>query len=396
MIFFLIFLPLVSACVGPISFDRFFSRFGLPADAQLVVGGYLPSTNDTWLCHTDKHTQNNTHGFFINIGTGTGDFVIGVSQKVFDPNKWQLYIYKPNNMNALAMRICKWPAPGDVGITLDSPSATECLFRDGDISFDVPTNRSVIIGLTWSDDSFTVFTDRITKFTLKNADWSVVRAICSNGDYCPMQFPRDVIYYMFNTTGGLQYSLCTSPDCRGFATNVFAVKQGGYIPDSFSFNNWFLLTNTSTLVNGRVLSSQPVLVECLIPVPNFLGTSNTFSFNGSLSDGCNGAHSSRTPEAFRFNINDTEALVAANSVVLTTVEGFDITLICSNSSDPIAASSFSIPFGAANTVYYCFLNVSYGDNYTIEFLSVLPPSVKEFVITKYGCLHQWLWLYSCW
>nr|WCC61764.1 spike protein [Bat Coronavirus MsGX16] len=357
-------------CNGPSSYQRFFSKFNIPSNSQVVIGGYLPNITSGWYCN-DYDTTNRdyaihrgVHGVFLRYLSGNDGYV-----------------------NAVAMRICKWATPGDIGLTPNSHNYTNCPFLDSNISFDVPTNGSVIIGLTWSGDSFTVFTDRITKFTLKNADWSVVRAVCSNSAYCPMQFPREVIYYRFNTTDSLQYSLCISPDCAGFATNVFAVKSGGYIPDSFSFNNWFLLTNTSTLVNGRVLSSQPVLVECLIPVPNFLGTSNIFSFNDSLNDGCNGAHSNRTPEAFRFNINDTSALVAANSVVLTTIEGFQITLICSNSSDPIAASSFSIPFGAVNTVHYCFLNVSYGDNYTIEFLSVLPPSVKEFVVTKYGSVY---------
>nr|WCC62382.1 spike protein [Bat Coronavirus MrGD17] len=378
-------------CDGPSSFNRFFSRFNLPSNAQLVLGGYLPNASANWYCGAgrDPVTYNNTHGFFMRVKDGNNDgLVMGISQAIFDRSKWQLYLFKPKNTAKVALRICKWPDQVDISVSAGAPRFTECLFRQGDLDFNLPPNQDIVIGLTWSGNSFTLFTDRITKFTLDNADWSTIRAICLNGAYCAMQFPRSIIYYKFNTSSsGFSYSVCDGPDCEGFATNVFAVEAGGYIPESFSFNNWFLLTNTSTLVNGRVLSNQPLIVSCLIAVPKFLSGSNIFYFNQSLSDGCNGAQTNHTPDAFRFNINDTQSLVAANSVVLTTIEGFDISLICSNTSDPLTASRFSIPFGVVDTVHYCFLNFSYGVNYTIEFLSVLPPSVKEVVVTKYGSVY---------
>nr|WCC62853.1 spike protein [Bat Coronavirus MlGX17] len=390
LLFIVCYTSVTPQCVGPVSLNRFFSRFNLPTNAQLVVGGYLPNASANWHCGNGRNpvTYNNTHGFFMRVNQGNNDgLVMGISQAIFDSSKWQLYLFKPKNTNKVALRICKWPHAVDISVSAGAPTFTECLFRHGNLSFDLPPNQDIVIGLTWSGNSFTLFTDRITKFTLDNADWSTIRAICLNGAYCAMQFPRSIIYYKFNTSSGFSYSVCDGPDCEGFATNVFAVEAGGYIPESFSFNNWFLLTNTSTLISGRVLSSQPVIVSCLLPVPKFLTGSSTFYFNSSLDDSCNGATRNDTPDAFRFNINDTDSLVYANSVVLTTVEGFTIALVCSNTSDPLQASHFSIPLGRTSTAFYCFLNVSSGDNYTLEFLSVLPPSVREFVITKYGSIY---------
>nr|WCC62340.1 spike protein [Bat Coronavirus MaJX20] len=377
-------------CDGHADYTRFFSKFGTPADSVVVIGGYLPNITAGWYCKNDIVTHSGVNGVFLRYkNTGQG-FVIGVSQETFDANKYQFFLFRPTNghQNAKArLRICKWPAPVNLTTSLGSSTATNCLVNT-EIPFSLQDNQNIVVGMTWSGDSITVFADKIYHYFIPNSGWSLVRSTCLHTASCAMQFPSNIIYYTLNVTGSsMQYSLCDSPDCHGLQTNVFAVQPGGYIPETFGFNNWFLLTNTSTLVNGLVVSRQPMLVSCLMPVPNFQSGSLTFRFNQTADGNCNGATNNLTPDAFRFNINDTESLVAANSVVLTTAAGYTITLVCSNSSDPLTASDFFIPFGATDTVYYCFLNVSYGGNYTLEFLSVLPPSVREFVITKYGSIY---------
>nr|WBU87226.1 S protein [Bat coronavirus] len=380
-------------CDGPSSFNRFFSKFNIPPDSVVVVGGYLPNTTAGWYCLTNDHNVTGVHGVFVRYKSRGDGFHVGVSQADFDPNKYQLYVNRPTNGNPDAtgyLRVCKWNSPKGFGNAATS-DGRDCLINR-QIPFAVKDNANMVFGLTWNGDYVTVHADRIFTYYLPGNDWSVVRAQCHQTDSCAMQYPSAISYYTLNVTGpnitDVHYSPCRTPDCGGLATNVFAVEEGGHIPDSFSFNNWFLLTNSSTLVNGIVLSSQPMLVTCLLPVPNLAGDASTFYFNQSTTGGCNGASTNYTPEAFRFNINDTRALVAANSVVLTTVEGFVISLVCSNSSDPPASyDASSIPFGTTNGIYYCFLNVSYGVNYTLEFLTVLPPSVKEFVVTKYGSVY---------
>nr|USF97421.1 S protein [Bat alphacoronavirus] len=379
-------------CVGHSDWTRFFSKFNIPPSSDVVVGGYLPNITAGWYCRTDVVTHTGVHGVFLRYKNSGQGFVIGASQATFQSSKYQLYLFRWTNGNVGAkakLRICKWSQPVNLTATLGPSTATDCIINQ-DIPFRLIDNQDIVVGLTWLGDRLTVFADKIYVFNLPNADWSVVRSTCLNTQSCAMQFPTEQLFYRLNVTadGSIYPTLCDNADCQGIATNVFAVEYGGYIPTGFSFNNWFLLTNTSTLVNGVVLSSQPMRVSCLIPVPKFSGGADTFRFNQSGFSGCNGFSGNSTPTAFRFNINDTKALVSANSVVLKTIEGFQIALLCSNSSNPLSESAeFAIPFGTTSTVYYCFLNVSYGSNYTLEFLSVLPPSVKEFVVTKYGSIY---------
>nr|WDQ26977.1 MAG: spike glycoprotein [Pedacovirus sp. PpiGB01] len=388
----LFFIPSITAnsysCTGPNDWDPFFSKFEVPPNSVVVLGGYLPNSTAGWYCEAgaDKYVvHSGVHGVFLRRVADKGGFVIGVSQASFDPSKYQLYLIRGTGADSAILRICKWSRAANFTLSMGTSTATDCLVNQN-IPF-VLQNDSVV-GITWYADRVTVFADIIYNFNLPNADWSLVRSICLNSATCAMQFPAQQIFYTLNVTETVSVTPCTFPDCEGYAANVFAVEEGGYIPDTFTLNNWFLLTNTSTLVNGIVLSNQPMLVSCLLPVPKFTGSANTFAFNQTVSDGCNGVNTNHTPDAFRFNINDTNALISANSVVLTTVEGFVVALVCSNSSEPLASNAvLSIPFGATDQVYYCFLNVSYGNNYTLEFLSVLPPSVKEFVVTKYGSVY---------
>nr|QQJ42204.1 MAG: S protein [Bat coronavirus] len=378
-------------CDGHKNYTRFFSKFNIPPNSDVVVGGYLPNITAGWYCTYNIVTHENVHGVFLRYKSSGQGFVIGISQAQFNPNMYQLYLFRQTNGNPGAtaiLRICKWSRPVNLTTGIGPSITSDCLVNRS-IPFTLVDNQDMVVGLTWSDDRLTVFADAIYNYNLPNANWSLVRSVCLNSASCAMQFPSKQIFYRLNVTAsnGIFPTICDSPDCQGLATNVFAVEDGGYIPSGFSFNNWFLLTNTSTIVNGIVISNQPMRVGCLRPVPNFSGASGVFYFNESLSDGCNGYTTNSTPEAFRFNINDTQSLVAADSVVFHTVSGARIGFVCSNSSSPNTASAFSIPFGAVNTVYYCFLNVSYGDNYTLEFLSVLPPRVREFVITKYGSVY---------
>nr|QWN56394.1 spike glycoprotein [Alphacoronavirus sp.] len=377
----------VNRCGKQIYLKRFFSKFAIQAPSDVVIGGYLPNVTGYWHCQ-GTFTHSGVHGVFISyINTGQG-FSVGVSQEPHDPNQHQLYLYKPTNgnPNAIAyLRVCKW-ANKTLGTTNnDHTTGRDCLYNQR-VSFYLQDNVDIVIGLTWDQTRVTVFADRIYHFNVVN-NWSRVITRCLNSAACAMQYVYDVIYYNVNVTAsgvdGISYSVCTD-NCYGLATNVFAVAEGGYVPDTFSFHNWFLLTNGSTIVQGVTLSNQPLLVNCLIPIPKFQGSTRFFLFNESVTTGCNGYNSSSLPEAFRFNVNDTQLLGSAGSIILMMEAGYNVTFVCSNSTLISYGSTFSIPFGSTHTPYYCFLNVSSGNSSTLTFLSVLPPSVREIVITKYG------------
>nr|QCA89567.1 spike protein [Porcine epidemic diarrhea virus]QCC26588.1 spike protein [Porcine epidemic diarrhea virus] len=395
--YFWLFLPVLSTlslpqdvtrCQLTTNFRRFFSKFNVQAPAVVVLGGYLPSMNSSsWYCGIGLETASGVHGIFLSyIDSGQG-FEIGISQEPFDPSGYQLYLHKATNGNTDAvarLRICQFPDNKTLGPSSGVTSGRNCLFNKA-IPAHMQDRKNIVIGITWDNDRVTVFADKIYHFYLKN-DWSRVATICYNKRSCAMQYVYTPTYYMLNVTSagedGIYYEPCTA-NCIGYAANVFATEPNGHIPEGFSFNNWFLLSNDSTLVHGKVVSNQPLLVNCLLAIPKIYGLGQFFSFNQTIDGVCNGAAVQRAPEALRFNINDTSVILAEGSIVLHTAFGTNLSFVCSNSSNPHLAT-FAIPLGATQVPYYCFLKVDTYNSTVYKFLAVLPPTVREIVITKYG------------
>nr|AHG99156.1 spike protein [Porcine epidemic diarrhea virus] len=399
--YFWLFLPVLSTlslpqdvtrCSANTNFRRFFSKFNVQAPAVVVLGGYLPigenqGVNSTWYCAGQHPTASGVHGIFLSHIRGGHGFEIGISQEPFDPSGYQLYLHKATNGNTNAtarLRICQFPSSKTLGPTANDDVTTgrNCLFNKA-----IPAHMSEhsVVGITWDNDRVTVFSDKIYYFYFKN-DWSRVATKCYNSGGCAMQYVYEPTYYMLNVTSagedGISYQPCTA-NCIGYAANVFATEPNGHIPEGFSFNNWFLLSNDSTLVHGKVVSNQPLLVNCLLAIPKIYGLGQFFSFNHTIDGVCNGAAAQRAPEALRFNINDTSVILAEGSIVLHTALGTNFSFVCSNSSNPHLAT-FALPLGATQVPYYCFLKVDTYNSTVYKFLAVLPPTVREIVITKYG------------
>nr|WCZ56006.1 MAG: S [Myotis bat alphacoronavirus] [Myotis bat alphacoronavirus] len=380
-------------CTGTTNLQRFFSKFEVVAPAIVVVGGYLPNSTGQWYCRKSgssaivAHTD--VHGIFMSYNSGRQGFVIGISQAVFQPDNYQFYMFKANQENVATLRICKWST--QLELTYGKPitfKGHDCLFNSV-ISFNMEDSAHILMGVTWVGDRVNVFADKLYSFTLPNSNWSLVKAGCTHYDSCAFQFPKTQLYYNLNVTGpnvsDISYAACDSPDCQGIADNVFSVEEDGRIPADFSFNNWFLLTNSSTLVSGTIVSSQPMRLSCLWPVPRFQGVSSTIWFNGSNEAVCNGYHANLTADVLRFNLNGTDSpfMSKARSIILNTAMGV-VEFFCSNSSTP---GHRSIPFGNVGVPYYCFSNGSFVVDNEPTFIGILPPTMREIVIDRRGAIY---------
>nr|ANA96048.1 spike protein [Bat coronavirus] len=374
-----------------LSLNKFFSKFQVQHPATVVVGGYLPVIDNPWHCQ-DYWEQHNTNGVFVMYREAWGQTIIGISQNPFNSSAYQLYFYKnlggeTGTEQIAYLRVCKWPRQYGLGSTVNMyTNGRDCVVNTR-FAMNSP---GYVFGITWSDDLVTVYADRIYRYRVRT-NWSLVRAYCQRGVSCAMQFVNTTSYYTLNVTApgenGLTYAQCTS-QCEGYATNVFSTEVGGYIPEDFSFNNWFLLSNDSTLIHGTRVSVQPMLVSCLWSVPVYNGQAVNFEFSGNNSHmSCNGASMNAVPDALRFNLNETDLAVAASSINLTTVDGTSIGFVCFNSSDPSDDSAPSIPFGTRSAPSYCFLNITNGVNNSMVFLAVLPPRVSELVISRFGSIY---------
>nr|WCC63178.1 spike protein [Bat Coronavirus EsJX20] len=376
-------------CVGPTSYERFFSKFNIPPNSDVVIGGYLPNITAGWYCKTDIVTHHNVHGVFLRYKNSGQGFVIGASQEEFDPSKYQLFLFRPTNGNPTAtgtLRICKWDKPVNISLTLGDSTAKDCLFNKV-IPFSLTDNQNIVVGITWNGDRLTVFADRIYVFNLPNADWSLVRSTCLHSQSCAMQFPSEVIYYRLNvTTNSIQYTPCVDTNCGDFAVNVFATEEGGLIPSSFSFSNWFVLTNASTLISGNVVSIQPMILSCLWAVPKFQGTGSTLWFNQTAED-CNGYSSNASFDVLRFNLNGTASPFNGEytkGVRIHTNFGL-VHITCSNETN--YNPNGSVPFGSLDQTYYCFASANISGHVSVRFVGVLPQNMREIVVARTGQIY---------
>nr|WCC62520.1 spike protein [Bat Coronavirus SkGD17] len=363
-------------------------KLNLPPGTSSLVPGYLPVPNN-WTTTPNARNQvfgpiPPVRGFFWGFFNGQTATSFGVSchNCVTKSNPpYSLYLWHYDKVR-WSIRVCKWTTVKDLGQPTYSPNGADCIV---DLSF---TNQwfpvGAIIGVSWVGNTVTVH-DRVRmhSFFVPGAErWDVVKVWATST--CASSY--QIVYKpsVFNVTTASNGSIIgySAVDMPGLYDNLFQVGADGHIPGSFSFNNWFVLTNSSTIVDGNFISNQPLLVSCLWAIPKFTGHFNVFYFNKTMDAVCNGPSYNATPDAFRFNLNSTQQLTYINGIKLDLVSNTSVSFVCSN--DTTTPTTFAIPFGVTEIPYYCFLNITTAQNSTYKFLGVLPPMVREIVVTKFG------------
>ncbi|QGX41951.1 spike protein [alphacoronavirus sp. WA3607] len=374
-------------CAGKphVSYTRL--QLGLPANYNGFVSGYLPEmTTSKWFCQYGQHTWSNVHGLFSVYTSTRRDFVLTASAATADEaiNGWSLYFaVSPiaNSNSDAAFRVCKFGSHKAVTFNLNTQA--ECIINER-FNMHVPDGQSYIFGVTWSGTTVRLYLPkRNYAFSVEN-NWSRATAFCEHANACAMQEVRDLVTYNVTTgaDGGItSYDLCRS--CNGFPQHVFSLPADGALPLDFSFDNWFLLTNSSSLIEGRVVSNQPLRLNCLWPIPQLLSTGTVIYFNGTAKDVmCNGYNRSGEADALRFSLNftDSRPFGGEGSVVLV-IGSFHVGFSCTNDTKVIGRGF--IPFGRSDVPYYCFVSV----NGSSTFVGMLPPILKEIVVTKTGAIY---------
>lgn len=392
----LIFVLLTCVCqaVNTGSCHKLIGRFqnlklGLPVGVtDAYVSGYLPIANN-WTCEQGSWTYSNAHGIYLNYNTNGQAYIIGAGSSANFADNWSLYFYHLNGQQTAYIRICKWNGVKDLNTQPTVTDPAICMVNKR-LTLRMLDNQGYVIGLSWSGDRVTVHSStRVFSFFVEGAKlWDRIVFRCNNIHSCPHQvvYNPSTIIVSTVSAGISKYALCTN--CSGFPQHVFAVLDGGEIPTNFDFSNWFYLTNSSSPVSGRVVGNQPLLLVCLWPIPALLGTATdiTFDRNGTSDVRCNGFASNETADAMRFSLNFTDSAIFAKEGVITlkTVSN-TFKFSCSNSST--YTSPYVIPFGHIDQPYYCFTtfytNETAGETVT-SFVGMLPPVVREFVITKTG------------
>nr|WEG19715.1 spike protein [Canine coronavirus] len=393
--------------------DFLFSNF--KEEGTVVVGGYYPT--EEWLnCSSTGSTT--SYYYFNNIHAFYFDMEAMVNSTSNNPRGKPLLVHVHGSpfsiivyMTAYGTDVIGRPN-GKHGLLCITKNATVnynnftthrwldiCLGDDRKIPFSaIPKdNGTKIYGLEWNDDFVTAYiSDDSYRLNFKNNWFNNVTLMYNRSSTATWhqsaayvyQGVSNFTYYKLNNTDGQQtYELCEEYEyCTGYATNVFAPTYGGYIPDGFSFNNWFMLTNSSTFVSGRFVTEQPLLVNCLWPVPSFGVAAQEFCFEGAQFSQCNGVSLNNTVDVIRFNLNftaDVQSGMGATVFSLNTTGGVILEISCYN--DTNSGSQFysygEIPFGVTDGPRYCY--VLYNGT-ALKYLGTLPPSVKEIAVSKWG------------
>nr|AJO26983.1 surface glycoprotein [Feline coronavirus] len=412
-----------------LNFYNFLQTWDIPPNTETILGGYLPycgtGANCGWYNFVYQqnvgsngkysyiNTQNlnipNVHGVYFDVREHNSDGVwdardrVGLLIAIHGKSQYSLLMVLQDdveeNQPHVAVKICHWK-PGNISsihqFSVNLGDGGQCVFNQR-FSLDTILTTNDFYGFQWTNNYVNIYLGgTITKVWVEN-DWSVVESSISyhwsrlNYGYY-MQFVNRTTYYVYNNTGGanythLQLEECHSEYCAGYAKNVF-VPIDGKIPDGFSFSNWFLLSDKSTSVQGRVLSKQPVFVQCLRAVPSWSNNSAVVHF--SNDDFCPNV----TAEVLRFNLNfsDTDVYVASNSddrLYFTFEDNTTAGVACYSSANitdykPNTNASSQTPFGKTTHSYFCFANFS--SSHVTQFLGILPPIVREFAFGKDGSI----------
>nr|QWW20861.1 spike protein [Feline coronavirus] len=411
---------------------NFLQTWDIPPGTETILGGYLPYCGSGENCgwfnfvynqrvgsngkYSYINTQNlnipNVHGVYFDVREHNSDGIwdtrdrVGLLMSVHGQSHYSLLMVLEDNVEAnepdVAVKICNWQHLNGNISKYHTWSASlgdggQCVFNRR-FSLDTVLTTNDFYGFQWTDTYVDIYLGgTITKVWVNN-DWDVVESSISyywnriNYGYY-IQFVNRTTYYAYNSTGGsnythLQLSECHSDYCAGYAKNVF-VPIDGKIPESFSFSNWFLLSDKSTLVQGRVLSRQPVFVQCLRPVPSWSNNTAVVNFKNDVF--CPNV----TADVLRFNLNfsDTDVYTdSANDDQLYFIfeDNTTASIACYSSANvtdfkPANNSVSHIPFGKTDHSYFCFANFSHSV-VSRQFLGILPPTVREFAFGRDGSI----------
>ncbi|APD51475.1 S protein [NL63-related bat coronavirus] len=370
-------------------------KLGLPPSVNATVTGYLPIN---WSCDSNsaggRYYANitNAHGVFVGYFTGDRASAFGLGSSKFDPNIYQMYFGHRNQHNSFRVRICKWPSVQVPTLPRDPPVAPKDCLVDKQFQYQFAHKGHKIYGVTFSGDRVRIHsTVGVHNFYVPGAsNWDTVAIACDNPTSCYHSVVTQLATVRVQTDDkGLISSFEPCQNCEGFAENVFAVEASGKIPSDFSFNNWFLLTNSSSVVDGKVRSLQPLKVLCLRAVPSLLSTKEVISLSGVNADKCNGHSINETAGALRFNLNFTSNPInalASGKIFISSSFG-NVTIFCSNSSDPGSSADAFIAMGSTSAAVYCFANSTFGNVTSLDFIGVLPVTVREFVFAATGQIY---------
>lgn len=411
---------------------NFLQTWDIPPGTETILGGYLPycglGVNCGWYNfvysqnvdsngkHSYINTENlnipNVHGVYFDVrehdSNGIWDIRdnVGLLILVRGHSRYNLLMVLEDgvddNAPVVAVKICDWQhLSGNISAyhkwSVSLGDGGHCVFNQRFVLDTILTTND-FYGFQWTDTYVDIYlSGTVTKVWIEN-NWNVVEASISyhwnrfNYGYY-IQFVNRTTYYTYNSTGGsnythLQLSECSSEFCAGYAKNVF-VPIEGKIPESFSFSNWFLLSDKSTLVQGRVLSSQPVYVQCLRPVPTWSNNTAVVHFKNDVF--CPDV----TVDVLRFNLNfsDTDVYTASSKgdqFYFTFEDNTTASIACYSSANvtdfqPTNNSASHIPFGKTDTPYFCFANFSHSI-VSRQFLGILPPTVREFAFGRDGSI----------
>nr|UUT43908.1 spike glycoprotein [Tylonycteris robustula coronavirus] len=368
-------------------------RLGLPQSTSTFVSGYLPKPSG-WNCvgsGTPNVVVDKARGVFMRYHSYAQEGAFGVGPRdVSTSNSYSLFVWQKNGSGKMVVRICKWFQNRMPNLAPpQTTSSSDCLFNK-DIPFTFTHAGYEVIGASWTGDIVTVHgRSRVYKVRVPGARlWTSVQFRCNVAQSCGNQIITDMITINATTDANgviTSYQVCDS--CKGFPQHVFAVEEGGKIPSSFDFTNWFFLTNGTSPLQGRIVTVQPLTITCLWPIPSLSSNTGIIYFNQTgrgITRRCNGYASEAFADYLRFAINATTAGSVQIGSISLVAENTIFNFSCSNTSTGV---TYGIPFGVKDNPFYCFVTQGYNISANRTFVGVMPADVSEIVVSRYGSIY---------
>nr|QGX41969.1 spike protein [Alphacoronavirus sp.] len=372
-------------------------QLGLPVSTTAYVSGYLPVPNN-WTCvaGTLSKLVGKARGVFLRYVHSARGMSFGVGSHdnaglQGDYPLYSLFVWQRNG-HSLIVRICRWWLNKDLSHNKPGPTSSgACLLNKEFPNLNFVHDGYQVVGVSWTGDTVTVH-GRYEVYNLivpGAALWDTAVFACEHKDSCGHQLISDMITInaTTNQVGTItNYSLCNT--CNGFPQHVFAVADGGKIPPTFDFTNWFFLTNSTSPIQGRVVSRQPLHLQCLWPIPALSSDTGVIYFNQSRNVGtrCNGfSNNSVFSDHLRFALNTT----SSGSVLFGSLSFFSGTTVynftCSNSTTNFTKAG--IPFGVTDKPYYCFVTQGFDVAANRTFAGIMPIDLREIVVSRWGSIY---------
>nr|WCC62304.1 spike glycoprotein [Bat Coronavirus PaGZ19] len=365
-------------------------RLGLPPNTTSYVAGYLP-TPGNWSCGANDRVvyYKGVHGVFIRYFRFAGEWSIGVGPSTLAGTQdFGLFLGAVQNQY-LTIRICRWPRDQPAGLPSGS-SAFDCIFNK-QIVYTLAHEGGQVIGLSWTGNAVTVHgAQQLYRLYVPTAEkWNSVSISCQYAASCGHQVIYKPITAIATTNDKgwiTSYSVCNN--CSGFPGHVFAVGDGGKIPESFSFTNRIFLINSSSSLQGRRSAIHTHTVHCLCPIPALTPAQGVIYFNS------NNTHQKRCSGFDEHDVAEYERLcIYANSTVqigvlslLASTNSYYFS--CSNNSDiHVNTQRIGIPFGKTYQPYYCFVVQGYDVAANRSFVGIMPSDVREIVVSASGSVY---------